>query len=237
MSETKTLYFDCSGGLTADLIVGALCDLGVPPSALEWELGQVELGHYHLHYDRTEVGGQSGVAFWFHAGAHHHDHEDGSGHGHDHDHHHEHDHDHEHAHDHAHDHAGGCCGHDHSHADEAGRRVGDARELVEASDLGETTKRRASAILQRLAGVQDRVCPAELAALLAACAGIGQVGAERVAFFSRAAGSEREDALGAAIAAEFVTSSCALPAVQAEKTGCGLDRHGRSLRAVLGTES
>lgn len=256
MNETKTLYFDCSGGLTADLIVGALCDLGVAPSALEWELGQVDLGGYHLHFDRSAQADRPGVAFWFHAGEHHHDERDHGhgkaghdhGHGHDdhghshdahgHDHPDEHGHDHHHGHGCGHDHGDGhgCDGHDHTPAESNDFKVGDARERIESSELGEATKGRASSILQRLAGVADEISKAQVAALICACAGIEHLRVGRVAFFARRAEAAQEDALGAAIAADFVTSTCAMPAVKEEKAGRGLDREGRVIRAVLGTE-
>ncbi|MBS0661229.1 MAG: DUF111 family protein [Verrucomicrobia bacterium] len=244
MNEAKTLYFDCSNGLSANLIVGALCSLGVPPSALEWELGQIELGSYHLHFDRQEVGGASAVRFWLHAGAHHH--EEGHDHSHDHghggcDHEHGscgHDHGHDHEHGHSHGHADGH-GHDHECAGDEGSadgdlRVGDARELVEGSNLGETTKRRGSEVLGRLAGKADRISTGDLAALIAACAGIEHLGVQRVAFFARTPANE--DALGGALADAFVTSSCALPAIQRERAGLGFEADGRTISAVLGRE-
>lgn len=270
MNEPKTLYFDCSQGLNANVVVGALCSLGVPPSALEWELGQVALGEYHLHFDRQTVDGQEAVSFWFHPGAHHHEpsehvhdgeakahehsHASGHDHGvqdscaqggdeHDHDHEHEHGHDHGccdhgHGHDHDddhrhdHDHHEGCCGHEHDEPE--GMRIGDAREMVEAAELAAGVKQRVSAILGRLAGSVDRVALAELAALIGACAGIEHLAVARVAFFARSAA--KEDALGAALAAEFVTSSCAMPAIRQERMGVGVDRAGCTIRAVLGCE-
>ncbi len=115
----KTLYLDCISGISGDMTVGALIDLGVKPSALEWEIEKLNLGHFHMHYDRAKRKDIEGVKFDIHGGETH-----GEGCGHDHSHE-EHDHEHTHAdghthsheHEHAEEHKHGeeCCGHDHKH--------------------------------------------------------------------------------------------------------------------------
>lgn len=124
----KALYLDCISGISGDMMVGALIDLGVKPSALEWELSKLNLGDFHMHYDRQKRKEIEGVKFDIHGGATHgeqchhdhgHTHEE---HGHTHEHgpdcghqHHEHAHAHgEHKHTHAHSHEHDC-GHDHDH--------------------------------------------------------------------------------------------------------------------------
>src|SRR6476619_722242 len=126
----RALFLDCISGISGDMMVGALVDLGVKPSTLEWELSKLALGDFHLHFDREKRQEIEGVKFTIHEGAVHtadqdeHDHEHGAGdhvhhHGdegdtHSHGHSHEHEHEHgEHAHGHAHDHEHGCCDHDH----------------------------------------------------------------------------------------------------------------------------
>ncbi|MEI6712490.1 MAG: nickel insertion protein [Verrucomicrobiota bacterium] len=92
------------------MTVGALCDLGVKPSTLEWELSKLDLGDFHMHFDRKKRGEIEGVKFSIHAGATH---------SHDCDHEHEHAHDH-HNHECGHDHHGEDCGHaheEHEHCD------------------------------------------------------------------------------------------------------------------------
>lgn len=81
----RVLYLDCFSGISGDMTVGALCDLGVKPSAFEWELGKLEIGEFHAHWERTARQNIEGVQFSIHEGEHHHDH---AGHEHDHDHHH-----------------------------------------------------------------------------------------------------------------------------------------------------
>src|SRR5215207_2039279 len=101
----KALYLDCISGISGDMMVGALIDLGVKPSALEWELSKLSLGDFHMHYDRAKRKDIEGVKFDIHGGATHHEHahshEDCCGH--DHGHAHEDEHSHSHAHEHTHE--------------------------------------------------------------------------------------------------------------------------------------
>src|SRR6266446_797401 len=104
-NRMKALYLDCISGISGDMMVGALIDLGVKPSALEWELSKLNVGEFHMHYDRAKRKEIEGVKFDIHEGGTHHEHghecggghEHGEEHGHVH-HHHEHDDDPEHHH-------------------------------------------------------------------------------------------------------------------------------------------
>ena len=80
----KALFLDCISGISGDMTVGALLDLGVKPSALEWELSKLNLGHFHMHYDRAKRKDIEGVKFDIHEGATHveHGHECSGGHAH-----------------------------------------------------------------------------------------------------------------------------------------------------------
>ena len=78
----KVLYLDCISGISGDMTVGALGDLGVKPSALEWELSKLDLGDFHMHFERQKRQNIEGVKFSIHEGAtHKHDHD---AHAHDH---------------------------------------------------------------------------------------------------------------------------------------------------------
>src|SRR4051794_34156013 len=94
----KTLYLDIFSGISGDMFIGALLDLGVESARLEGELKKLNLTGYHLHVGRGKKAGIDGVKFDVHLA-----HDDA----HD-DHHHHHDHGHE-------QHADG---HSHSHAPE-----------------------------------------------------------------------------------------------------------------------
>ena len=89
----KTLYLDIFSGISGDMFIGALIDLGADARKLERELKKLKLGGYHLHVARQQKSGIAGVKFDIHlADAHKHHHEHESHHGsrfthHDHHHH------------------------------------------------------------------------------------------------------------------------------------------------------
>lgn len=72
----RTLYFDCFSGISGDMTVGALCDLGVESAGLEAELRKLLLGETHFHFERQTRQGINGVKFSVHeqAGAKEHAH-------------------------------------------------------------------------------------------------------------------------------------------------------------------
>jgi uncharacterized protein (DUF111 family) len=118
----KVLFLDCISGISGDMMVGALIDLGVKPSALEWELSKLSIGDFHMHYDRAKRKDIEGVKFDIHGGETHQEHgHDCGGHSHEHDeeghvhHHHEHDHDPEHKHGHEHEEEHAALKHTHEH--------------------------------------------------------------------------------------------------------------------------
>ena len=112
----KTLYLDIFSGISGDMFLGAMIDLGVDAGKLETELRKLDLGDdWHLHVRRASKSHIDGVKFDVH-GPHCHDHPPSPqtatarqaerGHAHEH----------EHAHAHAHDHGGHSHTHEHSHA-------------------------------------------------------------------------------------------------------------------------
>jgi uncharacterized protein (TIGR00299 family) protein len=84
----KTLYLDIFSGISGDMFMGAMLDLGVKMDDLTRELGKLPLEGYHLHASRERRFQIEGARFQVHIG-----------HDHDHGHHPEH-HDHAHAHEH-----------------------------------------------------------------------------------------------------------------------------------------
>ena len=79
----KTLYLDIFSGISGDMFIGALIDLGVDARKLERELAKLKLGGYHLHVARQHKSAIEGVKFDVHlAGAHEHRHEHAHGHSH-----------------------------------------------------------------------------------------------------------------------------------------------------------
>lgn len=173
----KALYLDCFSGISGDMAVGALCDLGVKPSTLEWELSKLDLGDFHMHFEREKRAEIEGIKFGIHAGAthvepsepvhqHSHAHEHTAEHSHSHSHEHgsecNHEHTHDHAHDHAHDHHHGPdCNHDHdghshSHAEPA-RSHSDIKALLQNSELSPFVKKHSLSIFQRIAVAEAKI--------------------------------------------------------------------------------
>ncbi|HXT41341.1 MAG TPA: nickel pincer cofactor biosynthesis protein LarC [Candidatus Angelobacter sp.] len=91
----KTLYLDIFSGISGDMFVGAMIDLGVDPRALERELAKLRLDGWHLHVDHGQKMGIAGTKFDVHvAGEHSHEHTHADGTTHSHARGHEHDPDH-----------------------------------------------------------------------------------------------------------------------------------------------
>jgi len=59
----RTLYLDCFSGISGDMMVGALCDLGVEPAKLEAELRKLSLGGANFTCQRQSRQGISGIKF------------------------------------------------------------------------------------------------------------------------------------------------------------------------------
>lgn len=113
----KILYLECNSGISGDMTVGALLDLGADRGALERALGSLGVGGYHLHFGRTKKCGLDAFDFDVHLEGegehhhHHHEHEGEEEHSHGGGHHHEHG-------DEAHCHGQEEAGHHHKHGDE-----------------------------------------------------------------------------------------------------------------------
>ncbi|MFR4167224.1 MAG: nickel insertion protein, partial [[Clostridium] symbiosum] len=50
--EEKLLYLECYSGISGDMTVGALLDLGASRNVLEETLKSLGVGGYHLHFGR-----------------------------------------------------------------------------------------------------------------------------------------------------------------------------------------
>ncbi|MDZ4817286.1 MAG: nickel pincer cofactor biosynthesis protein LarC [Verrucomicrobiota bacterium] len=137
----KVLFLDCFSGISGDMVLGALADLGVKPSTFEWELTKLGIGDFHMHFDRKSKSGISGIKFGVHEGKVHRHSQSEPAQAHSHGHTHT---DHTHAHEHGHGthtHDGHECaghhGHDHDHthdheeSDDHGAHKHEAHECAE----------------------------------------------------------------------------------------------------------
>src|SRR5207249_4716950 len=79
----KTLYLDLFSGISGDMFIGALIDLGVDFNQLQREVAKLGVGGHHLHAARKTKAGIAGVKFDVHAEK---EHEHGPAHGHHHSH-------------------------------------------------------------------------------------------------------------------------------------------------------
>ncbi|MDR1972324.1 MAG: nickel pincer cofactor biosynthesis protein LarC [Treponema sp.] len=149
----KTLHFDCYAGISGDMTLGALVDLGVDPAALQTELEKLGLGGWKLDFARDQRNGITGLHALVELEgrtdhlAHDHDHHHDHGHPHDHEHDHHHDHEHEHHHEHPHS-------HDHEHAHNSWKEI---RALIEGAPLSAGAKGRALDIFSRIAAAEAQV--------------------------------------------------------------------------------
>lgn len=122
------LYLDLVGGISGDMFLGALIDLGVSASVLTEQLQRLGLQDWHLHADKTAVNAITGT----HLDVHCHDHGD-------HEHVHEEEHDHEHHHEHVH------------------RGFTEIRKMIESSTLSDWVKQHAVSMFQRVGTAEAKI--------------------------------------------------------------------------------
>lgn len=179
--DEKILYLDCASGISGDMTVGALLDLGASREKLVRALDSLGVSGYHLHFGRTKKCGIDAYDFDVHLEEeeHHHDHEHGHEHEHSHDEHdHEHHHDHEHTHDHEHsyDHAHShdhehshdhAHTHDHEHSHDYAhthdhmhphvhRNIHDIFEIIDRLDTSDRVKNLARRMFEIVAGAESK---------------------------------------------------------------------------------
>ena len=233
----KTLYLDLVSGISGDMLVGALLDLGVDLAELERQLSGLGLEGFHVHASRGQKAGITGTKFDVHLEEdhHHHDdhdhhhHEDDHGHHHHHDdhqhghhhhdhHHHDHEHDHGHHHphdDHEHHHPHGDEEHHHSgheHLHEESRDFAAIKALIAASKLSDWVKGKSVAVFQRLAEAEGKV---------------HGLPPDQVHFHEVGAVDSIVDIVGGCIALELLGRPRVLASAVTEGTGMVRCAHGR----------
>ncbi|MBD3181755.1 nickel pincer cofactor biosynthesis protein LarC [Candidatus Poribacteria bacterium] len=148
----KVLYFDCFSGISGDMVLGTLVDLGLDPEHLRSELAKINLDGYEISVQKTEKHKISAtkVNVNLEEDEHHHHHENNHDDNHTHNHNHNHNHNHEHTHNHAHE--------QHHHEPEHhSRNLNDIRDLINASDLEDNVKETAISIFTRLGEAEAKV--------------------------------------------------------------------------------
>jgi len=235
-AEMKTLYLDIFSGISGDMFIGALIDLGVDAHDLEHELEKLKLEGYHLHVSRAHKAAIEGVKFDVHlAHEHSHEHMHAGGlththshsheehhHAHEHPHPHQHDdegdHDHEqqhhheddqdaHQHEHSHHHHGEQE-HEHSH----GRNFSEIKKLISSSRLSDWVKGKSIAVFHRIAIAEGK---------------IHGLPPEEVHFHEVGAVDSIVDIVGACIGLELLDKPRVLASPVVEGTGWINCAHGR----------
>lgn len=190
----KLLHIDPFAGISGDMTVSALRDLGVPEEVFQEALASLPITLPECRFVRGERGGISGWRFRVKghdgeegdaAGHHHHDHADDHSHGDSHGHDHSHGHGHSPSHSHSHHH-----GDSHTH----GRTHDEIRTLLGQSRLPEEVKQRALSVFQRIAiaeggihgvppetvGFHEVGAEDSIADIVAACAGFAHLKVDRI---------------------------------------------------------
>ncbi len=204
----KALYLDIFSGISGDMFIGSLIDLGIDAHELEHELEKLGLDGFHLHVSRQQRSQIAGTKFDVdlecdhevegqptHAHTHH---------GGDHDHAHSHDHGHGQDHDEKCDHAAD----DHHH----GRTFADIKELIERSRLSDWVKQRSIAVFERVAMAEGKIHGKP---------------ADQVHFHEVGAVDSIVDIVGACVALELLGKPRVLAAPVVEGTGWVKCAHGR----------
>ena len=165
----KSLYLECNAGISGDMLVAALLDLGadkealakalqsIPAKGFEYKISRVSKAgvdccdfdvildeeHANHDHDMAFLHGNGDAVVHNHEHEHHHEHE--------HEHHHEHEHEHHHDHDHEHSHVP----HEHHHHHEH-RGLQEVIAIIDATDMSAAAKALALKIFDIIADAEAK---------------------------------------------------------------------------------
>ena len=201
----KTLYLDVFSGLSGDMFIGALLDLGADFRQLEYGLAQLNLDGYSLAHRRASKCGIEGVKFDvnltapakppenagpdYHALSHSHSHGPGD-------------------HSHAHSHGPGEA----DHAHDGSRNFHQIKALIRASKLSDWVKDKSIAVFHRIAVAEGK---------------IHGMPPEQVHFHEVGAVDSIVDIVGGCLALELLGKPRVLASAVVEGTGWVRCAHGR----------
>ena len=199
----KTLYLDVFSGLSGDMFIGALLDLGADFREVEYGLAKLNLDGYRLAHRRAAKCGIEGVKFDvlltepvsppasdgpdYHAHSHSHSHGPG---------------------DHAHSHGPSSDGHSH----DGSRNFHQIKALIRASALSDWVKEKSIAVFQRIAVAEGK---------------IHGMPAEQVHFHEVGAVDSIVDIVGGCVALELLGKPRVCASAVVEGTGWVRCAHGR----------
>ena len=146
----KVLYFDCFSGISGDMTIGALLDLGIDQEVFEKELAKINVDGYQLTFGRGKKNGISGFDFDVILPEEHQEHPQES--------HKEEEHEHHHHGAEGHHHHHGEEGHHHHHEHHhSHRNLFDVTKIIEDSTISESAKDLAKRIFQHVAEAEAKV--------------------------------------------------------------------------------
>lgn len=155
--EKRILYFDCFSGISGDMTIGALLDLGIDQQRFLAELSKIQLDEYEVEIKKGLKKGISGTDFTVHLHAHEHNHDEEHQHDHvqehKHDHSHDHQHNHSHGNEHTHEHHHTEKPHDHDHT----RNLSDIYKIIDNSELSEYVKSASKKIFLIVAEAEAKI--------------------------------------------------------------------------------
>ena len=169
----KLLYFDCFAGISGDMTIGALLDLGLDFEFLKNELAKLGVSGYDLNLSRVDRSGINAAKFDVLLSEieinHHHDHSH-EGHSHTH-------------------HSSLETHHTHDH-----RSLSTIKHLIESSTLSEKVKQNSLAIFQRIGEAESKIHGVDIESIhfhevgavdsivdiIGACIGLEALGIEKI---------------------------------------------------------
>lgn len=126
----RTLYFDCFSGISGDMAVGALLDIGADEKTLLEGLKQLKVDGYEIKIEKKLKNGISGTDFSVILEEHHHDHDE-------HNHHHEH--------------------HHVQNSEHVHRNLGDIEKIINESGLSERVRKLSADIFRIVAEAEGKI--------------------------------------------------------------------------------
>lgn len=152
----QTLYLECNSGISGDMTVAALLDLGADESILRQALNSMPVSGFEIEIRRVKKAGLDVCDFYVKLDEVHenHDHDMEYLHGHEHSHKDRHHHDHSHSHNenHHHDHE---HSHEHGHSHEH-RGLPEIQKIIRSTDMSERAKKTALRIFDILAQAEAK---------------------------------------------------------------------------------
>lgn len=153
------LLLECYSGISGNMFIGALLDLGVPFDYLKSEIEKLNIDGYELVYKKVDKLGIASTYFNVnllddhHDHSHEHCHVDGHSRGEEND---QHTHDENHEHIHGHNHEDSIHKHDHHH-DHVHRNLNDIKSILNDSSLSDYVKENSLTIFKYIARAESKI--------------------------------------------------------------------------------